>query len=203
MAASLFFVFFTLLMVIARLGVPAWLGLLRVSPHLRRHPEAVKPTAEHVITPLLLKWRAFRARGHGFRRDRAKMSRFSLPLLFLALIGAFLLWRGGKLTGSGSGEIPHDPSTLAEIRQAGGFWKLLPEQQAGVRYRYVQELQLLLEQVNQRMQAAQFSGDLPACYVYRTMILQLQNSIARAVNASCDPTAEQAVLVYVSVALAR
>ena len=139
--------------------------------------------------------------------DRSQRWWLAGLLLAAALLAGLYLGRqpSSSLAGSwgahGAGTMPHYPSIL-DIQKAGGFFHLPADQQAIVRHRYVQELQLFLEQSNQRMQIAQYSGDLAACYAYRTLIRQLQNSLARAQNASYDPTAEHAVIQYVSVALA-
>jgi hypothetical protein len=123
-------------------------------------------------------------------------------LLMLAVVcGGLLVWRGTK--SSPSGELVHYPRDLAEIKKLGGFWNLSPEQQAYVRYRYVDELKVLMEQVNQRMQLAQFSGDLASCYVYRSLIKRLQESINRVQRPSVDPTGEQPVIMNVSIYLSR
>lgn len=125
----------------------------------------------------------------------------NMLVILAVLCGGLLVWRFVKP--SDSQELVHYPRDLAEVKKLGGFWKLSPEQQAFVRYRYVDELRVLMEQVNQRMQLAQFSGDLSACYVYRTLIRRLQDSIDRAQRPSVDPTGEQQVIMNVSIYLSR
>lgn len=125
----------------------------------------------------------------------------NMLVILAVLCGGLLVWRFVKP--SDSQELVHYPRDLAEVKKLGGFRKLSPEQQAFVRYRYVDELRVLMEQVNQRMQLAQFSGDLSACYVYRTLIRRLQDSIDRAQRPSVDPTGEQQVIMNVSIYLSR
>ena len=105
------------------------------------------------------------------------MQQYKIPLILIALGGGLLAYRG--MHSSPSFQPTRYPRDLAEIKKAGGFSKLSPEQQVYVRYRYVHELQLLMGQVNQRMQMAQFAGDLAACYTYRTLIERLKESIRR------------------------
>jgi len=125
------------------------------------------------------------------------MRRFTLPLVLIGAGVIFLLWRAGMTPGSGE----HYPVSAAEVKKAGGFWKLSPEQQMFVRYKYIHDIQRLLEQANRRMQMAQFANDLPACYVYRTHIQRLQDILQRVEDVHCDPTAEEMPLLMVRVAL--
>jgi hypothetical protein len=124
-----------------------------------------------------------------------------LLLIFALIGGGVFLWKGAKP--SPPGELVHYPRDLAEIKKLGGFWNLSPEQMAYVRFRYVDELKVLMEQVNLRMQLAQFSGDLASCYVYRSLIKRLQESINRVQRPSVDPTGEQPVIMNVSIYLSR
>lgn len=131
------------------------------------------------------------------------MERHGLTLVIVGL-GAWWLFSDGKLPSFNGGEAsPHYPKDYSEIRKAGGFWKLSLEEQAGVRDQCVEELQLLLEQVNDRMRFAQQGNNLSAIYVYRQMIQRLMISIRRAQNPACDPTAEQSVIAYMTAALSR
>jgi hypothetical protein len=110
------------------------------------------------------------------------MTRLLLPLIGLGLGGMFLF--GGKFT---------TPS----------FRSLSPDEQAIVREQYVEQLQSLLKEANNRMQRAQYAHNMPVCYVYRQMIEQLQDSIRRAQNPACDPNNEEKVIAYTKRALAK
>lgn len=125
----------------------------------------------------------------------------NMLVILVVLGGGLLLWK--FLKPSPAAEMVHYPRDYAEIRKLGGFWKLSPEQQAYVRYRYVDELRVLMERANERMQLAQFAGDLSACYVYRSLIKRLQESIDRVQRPSADPTGEQMVILNASVYLSR
>jgi hypothetical protein len=125
----------------------------------------------------------------------------NILIALVVLGGGSLLLRNMK-PGT-SEELVHYPRDLAEVKKLGGFWKLSPEQQAYVRFRYVDELRVLLERVNERMQLAQFSGDLASCYQYRTLIRRLQDSMQRVQRPSVDPTGEQQVIMNVSIFLSR
>lgn len=130
----------------------------------------------------------------------------NMLLILVAVAGALLLWRGMKsfpLQPSSSEELVHYPRDLAEIKKLGGFWSLSPEQQAYVRYRYVDELRVLMEQANERMQMAQAAGDLASCHMYRTVIRRLQDSMQRVQRPSVDPTGEQQVIRNVTIHLSR
>ena len=102
------------------------------------------------------------------------MTRLALPLLALALGGMFLA----------KGKLPFSKS----------FGSLSPDEQAVVREQYVDQLQSLLKEANNRMQRAQYAHNMPVCYVYRQIIEQLQDSIRRAQNPSHDPNNEEKVI---------
>ena len=41
-------------MIVGGIGLLVWFGWQRVSAHMRKHPDAAKLVAEHVIAPLLI-----------------------------------------------------------------------------------------------------------------------------------------------------
>ena len=96
------------------------------------------------------------------------MTRLALPLLIG--VGALFLF-GAKLpfTRSAGKSSPDE--------QVRSFGKLSPDEQAIVREQYVEQLQSLLKETDSRRRHAQAVHNMPACYVWRQHIVQLQDSI--------------------------
>jgi len=123
------------------------------------------------------------------------MNRFALPLVFVGCGVVLLAWRGGMLPGAR--ESPHYPSDAFAIKN-GQFWNLSAEEQVWVRSQYVSKLHLLLQEANNNLQRASYMGDWPAIHVQRNSVQQLMDSLDRAQNLSCDPTAERRVLCNIT-----